>query len=88
MLHGDDTIPVYPQKTTSPIKLLLPVTHTTFYTLAMGSQNCKNHTAILFFFTMYSECGVGALRNSFQFNFYMICTYFILKEIKRTLLKK
>ena len=36
----------------------------------------------------YLECVLRTMHNSFLFNFYMICIYFIVKKIKRTLLKK
>ena len=43
---------------------------------------------IYFLFVMYFECFFETLLNSFLVNFYMICTYFIHKKRKRTLLKK
>ena len=43
---------------------------------------------IIFLFAMYFEYVFETLRNSFLFNFFMICIYSILQKIKRTLLKK
>ena len=40
-----------------------------------------------FLYVTYFECVLGALRNSFLFNNYMICIYFILKKRKRSSLK-
>ena len=42
----------------------------------------------IFFTLMYFERVFEAVHNSFSFNFYMICLYFILKKTKRTLSKK
>ena len=43
---------------------------------------------ITFLLTMYFERVFETLHNSFLFNFYMICIYFILKKRKRLLLKQ